>query len=337
MRGRAAVCSIALLLVACSSDTDQAPNDGRPNDGTADAGTLDSGSLPDGDAFCAGAPAYKGDTAWSYGATVEQSAHYCVLNAGATLWDRLQQKAELRFVPGRYPLPDEQGDFTLTLPLCLMRGEPTANAAGDGSLTVVFEAFLGDTMKTLTYRQPLRLDDQPLTLECSWRVHQTTGRPNPQLILDDALFHGNGPDTAARYTLCAAQGCQRPSELFRCGPTDLRTTSVTFDRGSATFSVSVIEGIPGPSVPAGLWQAEGTLDGTAFTQTDYYQLAHHPDHHNRNGGFIVRFDQSIGTACGLEIHVPSTDGSILYEQLEGWTIDCSGNQLEALDGLAVAR
>jgi hypothetical protein len=93
----------------------------------------------------------------------------------------------------------------------------------------------------------------------------------------------------------------------------------------------------GGHTAAALWRAEGVLDGTPFSQTDYYKLAHQPDHHNHNGGFLVLFDQPIGEACGLQVHVPSTDGSFFYDQVEGWTIDCDGNQLQALAGLDVTE
>jgi hypothetical protein len=343
-----AVLAVVLLSTGCSGDNGEAAADAGRSDAAADAATTDGapdaevtdGVVPDGlsgdgDTPCA--PGYKGDSTWTYELTAEADAPYCVLGAGTTLWERLQNKAELRFVPGRYKLPDAEGDFTLTLPLCLTRPGEFSKITDAGSLSVTFTDWGGSRHKQFAYRQPLSLNGTSWTLESNWSVFQQTGQPNPQLIIDDQLVRGTNPDSESRYALCPNGVCDDRWAIYPCGENDTaRSTTVTFARGTATFHASLVEGLFGAGgTVAGLWRAQGTLDGTSFGQTDYYKLAHQPDHHNIHGGFLVRFDQPIGGACGLEVHAPSTDGSFIYDQLEGWTIDCDGNQLQALDGLAV--
>jgi hypothetical protein len=47
--------------------------------------------------------------------------------------------------------------------------------------------------------------------------------------------------------------------------------------------------------------ARGTLDGTAFTQNDYWKLVYSAPHHHFTRNFAVLFDAPINGACGLKV------------------------------------
>ena len=57
--------------------------------------------------------------------------------------------------------------------------------------------------------------------------------------------------------------------------------------------------------------ASGTLDGTAFSTEDFFQLVYLPGHHHFTRNFAVLFDAPIGKACGIRIEaVNNLDGDV---------------------------
>jgi len=78
---------------------------------------------------------------------------------------------------------------------------------------------------------------------------------------------------------------------------------------------------------AALQDVQGELDGTSFSIDDYWQLHLSYGHHAFTRTVMIFFDQPIGDACGLYLSEVAEGG---YDDAEYYTVDCDGQQIDAL-------
>jgi hypothetical protein len=81
----------------------------------------------------------------------------------------------------------------------------------------------------------------------------------------------------------------------------LQRHTIAFAGGQIVLDVRITGRVGGSVMLAAFTSASGTLDGTAFTQSDYWKLVYSADHHHFTRNFAVLFDAPIGDACGLKI------------------------------------
>lgn len=322
------VCTSAAGLIACEV-LEEVPDAGAGDVGSPDGGGPSDSGLP---ANCPTADDFVGDPAWPYAFRVESSAVFCGLIAEEPLRHAPSKAFRIHLTPGDYRLPETPGDYQMRLPFC---AESSAMAdfalGGAGPLTLDNVPLGEDTFWLYRLEQSFVLGGVARVLDVGIDVLYLTsvGEP-PELVLDHQRDHGTNPDTSVTYLSCT-EPCDTPIWFEPCPmPGEGDRYAVRFDRGNVELFVRVYPAF-GPSGPAALTQARGVLDGTSFTQSNFFKLAHRPDHHNHGGGFYVGFDSPIGDVCGLELEVPSRDGG--WATLGGRLVGCDLETIEALSGL----
>lgn len=321
--------SLLLALSACEILEE------TPDAGGADAGQ-DAGAQPDGGGpppDCPSAGDFVGDPSWPYEFRVEPSAVFCGLVTEPPLRSAPAKAFRIQLVPGNYRLPETPGSYTMRLPFCA-EGPSAASfeLGGPGPLTLDLLPLGEDAFWLYRLEQSFSLGGQARVLDVGLDVYVTSVGPPPSVVLDGQREHGSGPDTSVTYLSCE-EPCGEPIWFEPCPtPGEGELYAVRFDRGRVELRVRVYASF-GPSGPAALTHASGTLDGASFVQTDFFKLAHRPDHHNHGGGFYVGFDAPIQGACGIELEVPSRDGG--WATLGGRLVSCAGETIEELSGLVL--
>lgn len=329
-----------LVLAGCSSGTggasdasnagepDAAADDGPLDAGAPDAAADDGGPLDAGDAaggdgldtdgdggpiepwsWCPDASAYHGGS-WDWTIQAGEAAVYCVYCSpsadSARLALELQRKAELRVVPGDYPIPPDVGEYAFRLPVCLRFVEPDTQPliADPGLLTVSQSLRNGVPYLHFLIEQPLQTRSGE-----GWLFKANLVKPaedgQTRFSLD-----GSFPGPTAELAV-AMQICELPCgyaddvrELASC-----RFDGVPPERHRLVFAGGEIDLrlriSPGYTMvgqlPALFERAEGDLDGQPFQQADYWKLAFTGGiQHYLNRHFLLLFDQPIGAACGLK-------------------------------------
>ena len=202
--------------------------------------------------------------------------------------------------------------------------------AGTGSTDVSPSSFGGTTYTYLRGSQPMSSTDG-----ASWTLDHTIilvgdeGAAPNELVLDGAapdpttgasatfVLYGDG-ETAYDVTAKTFQPCMDDSWIRN-------VHSVEFDGGTIELELYLGTDVV-ITAPAMLTHATGTLDGTAFDITDYFQLVYRPDHHHFGRHFAVLFDAPIGDACGLLIE--DVDGQAGTTTAVVSTADCALTALE---------
>ncbi len=315
------------MLAGCSSGAgggvdgfDAGEADAVADDGAFDAGEPDAAgddiSDVDGDGgdagpwpWCPPASAYHGGL-WDWTIRAGGTAVYCVYcnpsADSATLPFELQRKAELRVVPGAYPIPPTPGDYAFRLPLCLRFVEPdTQPLLGDvGTLTVAESLRNGETYLHFMIEQPLQTRSGE-----AWLFRATLIKPaadgKTEIPLD-----GFQPDPAAGLAV-ALRICELPCEFSDDARefASCHFAGVSPERHRLVFAGGRVDLLlrisPGYTMagqlPALFESAEGVLDDQPFRQADYWKLAFTGGvQHYLNRHFLVLFDRPVGAACGLK-------------------------------------
>lgn len=310
------------LLLACTGEV------------PGDTDTDDTDTVPfDGWEWCPSAD--DAVTSGDLSIEVTSSAEYCAMASGSTLAEELAAHRMLRVIPGTYAWPGEAGTVDYTLPVCLLGPDVSVpSALGEAGELELVE---GSSYQSWFLQQPLVYGGEEKVFALTLNAYHPID-DLPVLIMDDSMVHGDYPDTDLQLRLCDGTCDGEVTGFYPCAPsvpTEEPRLTLSFDRGSLSVWVEEVPGTYGPSVPAVFYRAEGVLNGTAFSQTDYWSLAHIPDHHNRGGGFLVTFEAEIGGACGVTAEVPSDDGSYHFDELRAATIACDGTELEEMAGVVV--
>jgi hypothetical protein len=267
---------------------------------------------------CPGSTSYVGDRAWPDKLVVTSGAKYCGhFKEMRNLEQEYAAKARLTIAPGTYPLPSSAGTYNFALPICFERrpGEPVPTFAGAGQVKATSYKSTVDSFvsNSLDATQPIRLEGSPAWI-FSMRLGYFgyTGTPQPPVLDGSYLCHlstGQVGDTRPGYQtyleLCQGTACDDLWQDVRfeaCVPDyPLQRHTVTFAGGQIVLDVPITGAVGVTVMLAAFTSASGTLDGKAFTQTDYWKLVYSADHHHFLRNFAVLFDTPIGDACGLKI------------------------------------
>jgi hypothetical protein len=154
-----------------------------------------------------------------------------------------------------------------------------------------------------------------------------SGKPFVPLAID-----GSSPDFLGGrdyvISLCPSATCMgtwNQVNFYSCTATtdSLNRHTISFAGGQMVLDVMI--GMAGAGTgPSAFVKASGTLDGTAFQQTDYWKLVYRPEHHHFRRNFAVLFDAPIGGACGVKVE------NVKDAQLvQMHTINCDLSNIEA--------
>lgn len=291
---------------------------GEVHGGGGQGGATTGGGAPDGgtggtvEPDCPDRTDYVGDPAWPHRLEVTDGAEYC--GAFDELRDLDQEyavKAKIRIAPGNYPLADIPGTYAFALPVCF-EGKPGSampSFAGVGEVEVLWSENPLTSYASYSHvcNQPLSLSD---TGTWSFQGHtsywETAAPPLPlPHPLDGTPLDAWG-DTghATELWLCEGVDCDQWDDVrFEACAADYprQLNVITFEGGEVTFELGITGGVGTEEMLSVFPRASGTLDGTPFTQTDYFKLVYSADHHHFIRSFAVLFDQPIGDACGLKV------------------------------------
>jgi hypothetical protein len=321
--------AVLLCLAACDGEED----DTAPSDTDADTDT-DTDAVPWD--WCPNAAAYVGDDGWTGSIEASADARYCGASSESrTLEDELRLKAMLRVIEGDWPMPAEQGGWPFSLPLCVRRPDPADRPllAEDGLVVASTMDHGGLTYLTVSSLQPMETDaGTPWTLGSMYATTGPIGGPPDPVVLDGTTG-GTGVLGTSSWTLWASDEDTPPYDtdtiLFTpCADPAWRDNvhSIGFDGGEVTLTLQIGQSMASTE-PSAFVRAQGTLDGTPFTQTSYWKLVYRPEHHHFVRHFAVVFDAPIGDACALRV-----------EEVDPWskepsatvhTADCALAALEA--------
>jgi hypothetical protein len=313
-----------LWLSACNGDDTTTADSGLTDSGETDTDTdtdADTDTDTDTDtndpnwAHCPSSDSYGGDGGGGW-LEVTATAAYCGgYNEERTLVEEQLLKTQLKLVPGTYALPTTEGTHSMSLPVCTRvgTGVPGQVMGAGGETSVTLNTWSGTTYTYLSGTQPL-LDpkDTPFVLE---HVLVLVGAEGAEP--DDLVADGAGPDantgSGVNFTLYPDGGSVFDIDAVDFWACDDATWtpeshSVEFDGGDV--SLDLVLGINTvQTAPGAFTRAAGTLDGTAFEVTEYFQLMYRPDHHHFGRHFAFVLDIPIGDVCALLVeHVDPLEG-----------------------------
>ena len=238
-----------------------------------------------------------------------------------------------RHARGSWALPADEGEHDLSLPLCVAKPsiDTQPMVLGTGITTVTASTWSGTTYTYLQGSQDLEEADGSNWSMVHLMVLVADEGDPPGAIAAD----GGAPDTetgsGAEFTLVPSGSSDSDPEAITYIPCsvddwDVFTHTVTFDGGEVTLQLNLGDNVV-QTAPGSFSIAEGTLDGTAFSQTDRFKLVYRPGHHHFERDFAVIFDDPIGDACALRIEaIDGVDDGITAEV---HTADCELGILEA--------
>ena len=221
----------------------------------------------------------------------------------ATLEDEYRVKSKLRLIPGTYALPAENGTYPFFLPHCFEFIQEGAQPVpeGAGEVRANHSADPPGTIYRWFYTQLMRdAAGEEWTLEASLHVY----------LEDQDTFTINGdyedPWGRSYYSFNLCKGdCQtwvdnRWYASCHFDTAQLQKHTVTFEGGSIELYIRMGQSMASTE-PAAFVSGSGVLDGTSFSQEEYYKLIYNPEHHHFSRDFIVLFDAPISSACGIKV------------------------------------
>ena len=248
---------------------------------------------------------WSGDESWTGSLEVNVNGVYCgVWSEDRTLDQELALKAMLKLVPGTYPLPVADGDYDMGLAACTLLGvdTPGPQTAGAGSTSVSVSAWAGTAYTTLYGEQPLDLDGAAWWMGHILLLVGDEGAAPPALLVDGTVS-SDETGSGLEFTM-APEGTESYSvETMKFGACqNPRWTEdvhhIEFEGGDIDMVLNLGDNVSQTATGAFV-SATGTLDGEAFTQTEYFKLIYRPGHHHFSRNFGVLFDAPIGDVCGL--------------------------------------
>jgi hypothetical protein len=277
-----------------------------PSGGVSATGGSSPGTGGSSASACPTSSDYVGSQSWLGKVQVTERAEYCGTSVeNRTLEQELAAKAKLRIAAGTYPLPDQNGTYPFAWPVCFEfpPGNEAPKFAGAGQILLKRTAY--STEEFISYResQPLSSSQsKSLTFIGDVSNFTTPGVSPPPVVLDGSpLF-----ELSRNYTfmICQDKDCTgKWNDLwfYSCGSDKdrLMRDTLTFSGGQLVLELRIGKSNAGTE-PSSFVLASGTLDGTTFTQTDYWKLVYRPDHHHYRRHYAVIFSNPIAGACGLK-------------------------------------
>jgi hypothetical protein len=301
---------------------------GAPGGGTA--GTIEQD--------CPDSTHYVGDTAWPHQLQVTDEAEYCgAFDEMRNLEQEYAAKTKIHIAPGTSPLSDTTGTYDFALPVCFDRGPGLAvpSFAGKGQVETLrtVNALVNYLSYTHQFNQPLSFSGSGTwTLKGNFTYWQRAESPQPlpQVLAGNPLDLWGNTGHAADFRLCEGEECDQWDDVrFEACDADypVSLSKIVFDGGQVTFKLGITGGVGTEEMLSVFPEASGTLDGPAFSQTNYIKQVYSADHHHFIRTFAVLFDDPVGDACGLKVlefaaNIP--DATLPRVS----TIDCALSDLE---------
>jgi len=287
--------------------------------------------------WCPLASAYQGDESWEGLLEVTAGALYC----GAPLEHRsldqeAKAKAQLRVLEGSYPLPTTDGDYEILIPACMAVGSMTgAVELGDPGIIGASSYDYADTSYVfLTLDQPMEgTSGKTWTMDFDLRLEGPQGKALQPLVLDGREFE-RGSYAGTRLQALIEDDSEGVSPQFGpCVPEswELHEHALEFEGGNLQLQLRIAMSMDSTE-PSSFVYAYGELDGSSFTQDNYWKLTYTPEHHHYIRHFAVLFEHPIGDAHGLR--VDNLDPYQLVDELTVQTVDSDLVPLEQLDVLS---
>jgi len=271
-----------------------------------------------------------GSSAWPLTVEVPAGATHCALfNEVRELLDEPAYKALLDFTPGTYALPLEDGDHPVALPFCLTmpQGQQVPRVAEPGTVHVTSFISDGNRHVSMNLTQVL-VTDSADTWELAGSINVAlVGGVVPTLRLD--AQHRLEAPAVARWTLCKRDSngectdylAYREFDSCTFSTEPLQRHTVTFTGGSMELELRIGQSFASTE-PGAFLAAHGTLDGEAFSQTDYWKLIYNPEHHHFERHLLVLLDTPRGNGtCGIRVDHLSAHEPSLMTRLT--TVDCA--------------
>ena len=283
---------------------------------------------------CPDSTDYVGDPTWPHVLVVTDGAEYCGhFSEARNLEQEYATKAKIRIAAGSYPLAAEDGTYDFALPVCFERGPggvggPSFAGAGQVETIYTLNTYNGYVSYSHVFTQPLSFPETDTwTFQGHISYWDMQGSPVEPVLAGGPLDHyDEDMGDAANLLLCKSPDCDQWDDVSfdACHPDyPLQAHSVTFEGGQISLDVRITGGVGTSAMLSAFTRASGTLDGTAFTQTDYFKLVYSADHHHFIRNFAVLFDEPIGGACGLKV----LDFVWSLPEPEVYTIDCDLSNL----------
>jgi hypothetical protein len=319
------------LLLGCDP---KPADDSNPPEGDTDTDT-DTDSDADTDwswDHCPPAEDYMGDAGWGGTLQATAGAVYCgEFDEERTLEEELAAKAVLKVVEGSYPVPVQDGDHSLALPVCTRVVDgPGPGMAGAGTTGAITYGHGDSSFAVVSGAQPM---DEGPELSHTLVIVGQGGAPPSELTLDGLAAN---PETGAGayFALGTASGHSeedRPARFASCYDPSwtLNRHTVTFDGGQIVLDLYIGQSMASTE-PGAFVHAEGSFDGQAFDQDDYFALIYRPGHHHFQRNFAVLFDTAIGEVCGLRV-----EGIDPYATEPTATVSTAGCDLAVIEQLDV--
>ena len=268
---------------------------------------------------CPDSSKYVGNQAWQHRLQVTSDAEYCGgSNENRTIEQELAAKGKLRIATGTYPLPETSGTYDFALPVCfeLPAGTTAPTFAGAGQIRATQSTLSPDVYYSYRFSQPLASSASTAWIFQGTISNAAAVGANPApFILDGSALDMVG---SSGYSIAICQGATCAGAwndigFLSCNPTGYRLSqsTVTFSGGQIALDLRIGQSMASTE-PAMFVAASGTLDGTTFTQTDYWKLVYSPAHHHFVRNFAVLFEASISGACGRKVlNVDPSNGTQL--------------------------
>jgi hypothetical protein len=295
---------------------------------------------------CPTSASYVGDSTWPDKLVVTAGARYCGhFKETRNLEQEYAAKAMLTLAPGTYSLPSTAGTYDFALPVCFERrpGESLPAFAGAGRVKAVPYKSTTTTYAAngLSATQPIAWDGSVgWVFSMNLSYFSWTGTPQPPVLDGSVLSHpssGMVGDTNPGYLdyleLCQGTACDDLLQDVRfeaCAPDyPLYRHTVAVAGGQVVLDLRITGSVGAAFMLSAFVSASGTLNGSAFAQTDYWKLIYSADHHHFVRNFAVLFDAPIAGACGIKLLDFYGNGGGTPEV---YTISCD---LSAIAALAV--
>jgi hypothetical protein len=351
--------ALGLLLLGCHSDSGTSPRD----TGDTDTGELDGGDVDGGTGsielweWCPGAEAYQGDVRWSWSIKVAETALYCgavedagFSNPGGDFIKERDMKAQLRLVPGTYPIPEPGTDpHPITLPLCYRSADDT-----DPLLTTGIGTISVETDQIYIWNPVTKLETEETRHRYAYTTavsNDTQGSKNIIVRFETVNYHPDAPmimEVDGRYAdnyltedepafVRVSFDTENSSRAFYpCRfferPERENLTTVVFAGGEINLDMDIYSDLPesASTEPSAFVRAFGVFKNQSFDQNDYWKLIYSPAHHHFVQHWAVLFDKPIDGACGIAVTGYESRGQNVGLPKVA-SIDCEFNDLEVFE------
>jgi len=307
--------------------------------------------------WCPGPEMYQGDDSWSWSLDVVATALYCgavdeagLSQPGGDFIKERDRKAQLRLVPGTYPIPAPgSAPHPVVLPLCYRSTDDSAPLlmSGTGSISVESdqiyvwnpETKLETEVTRHRYTYTVAVSNQSQgSKDIAVRFETVNYHPGFPMTLevdgrwaDSYLTEDEPTFTRINFDTQSSSRAFYPCRFFE-RPKRENLTTVVFEGGEIHLDMDIYSDLPdsASTEPSAFVRAFGVFKDQSFDQEDYWKLIYSPAHHHFIQNWAALFDTPIDGACGIAVtgYDPWEQSGALPKVA---SIDCEFNDLEVFE------